>query len=152
MFNKFRQIRKWQLYSLVLLSLLALSVPYLKTLQAKALSTNDTKQGQQPMGAQLTLDMPDWWNAPAAISKVWLKDQEILPGSPIEATADWARDLRVEVTSKSEKPISYISYAIDFTIEGEKSIYRLQLTDSLFSSVLSESRPLPRRPLLKGQT
>src|ERR1044072_8054424 len=78
---------------------------------------------------QLTLNIPDWWKAPVTINKVLVGDQQVSPGSSIAATDDWAKHLSIEATNKSDKTISYIAYAIDFTVAGEKKLYRMRLQD-----------------------
>ena len=71
-------------------------------------------------------------NAPVEISSVRIGDQEVLPGSTIEATDDWARHVSIEGINKTDKTISYISYAIDFTVAGEDKLYRIRLQDGNF--------------------
>jgi len=56
-------------------------------------------------------------------------DQQVSSGSTILATDDWAKHLSIEAVNKSEKTISYIAYAIDFTIAGEKKLYRMRLQE-----------------------
>jgi hypothetical protein len=146
MFSRFNQLRKWHLCSLLLLSVL------LSSAASKAHSLNvASHQAKNAAAPQLTLDMPDWWNAPVAISKVRLKDQEISPGASIVATDDWPKYLSIEGINKSEKTISYIAYAIDFTIAGEKSLYRVRLQDgNFYASPGALTAPGGLR-ILKGQ-
>jgi hypothetical protein len=91
-------------------------------------------QAQNSTAPRLTLNVTDWWNAPVAINSVRIGDQEVLPGSSIEASGDWVKNLSIEATNKSEKTISYIAYAVDFTIAGEDSLYRFRLQDGTFYS------------------
>jgi len=78
---------------------------------------------------QLNINVPDWWKAPVAINSVRIGEQQVLPGSSILATDDWAKHLSIEAVNKSDKTISYIAYAIDFTVAGEKKLYRMRLQD-----------------------
>jgi hypothetical protein len=64
-----------------------------------------------------------------AINSVKIGDQQVLPGSSIVATDDWAKNLSIEAINKSDKTISYIAYAIDFTVAGESKLYRMRLQD-----------------------
>ena len=82
---------------------------------------------------QLTLNIPDWWKAPVTINSVRIGDQQVLPGSSFLATDDWAKHLSIEAINKSDKTISYIAYAIDFTVAGEKKLYRMRLQDGNYA-------------------
>lgn len=82
---------------------------------------------QQEPPPRVKLTFFDYQNAPFTITKVLLANKEISSGELILATDDWAKHLIVEGVNKSNKAISYISYALDFTISGEDSLYRLKL-------------------------
>ena len=92
-------------------------------------SSAGSRQAQNP---QLALNIADWWNAPLEIKSVKLGEKEVLPGSAIAATDDWAKYLSIEGVNKSEKTISYIAYAIDFKVAGEDKLYRIRLQDGNF--------------------
>ena len=76
----------------------------------------------------------------------------MLPGSSFEATDDWAKYLSIEGINKSEKTISYVAYAIDFTIAGENSLYRLRLQDGTFYAFPDALKAPGGLRILKGQT
>jgi hypothetical protein len=101
MFSRFNQLRKWHFGALLLLTIL------LSSAASKVSSINAvTRQTQHSTDPQITLDIPDWWNAPVKISKVRLKDQEISSGASIVATDDWTKYISIEGVNKSEKTIS----------------------------------------------
>lgn len=106
-------------FSLILLSILLSSAP----------ANMHSVQAENPKVPQLTLNVPDWWKAPVTINSVRVGDQQVLSGSSILAADDWAKHLSIDATSRSEKTISYIAYAIDFTVAGEKKLYRMRLQD-----------------------
>ena len=111
-------------FSVVLLSILLSSAP------SRVHSVNPgSPQGQNPKVPQLTLNIPDWWKAPVTINSVRIGDQQVSPGSSIALTDDWAKHLSIDAINKSEKTISYIAYAIDFTVAGEKNLYRMRIQD-----------------------
>ncbi len=87
---------------------------------------------QNSKDPQLTLNITDWWNAPVEIKSVRIGEQEVFSGSSIVATDDWTKHLSIEGINKSQKTISYIAYAINFTINGEDSLYRVRLEDGIF--------------------
>lgn len=89
-------------------------------------------QAQRSTVPRLKLNITDWWNAPVEISSVRIDNQEVLPGASIEATDDWAKHVSIEGINKTDKTISYISYAIDFTVAGEDKLYRIRLQDGNF--------------------
>ncbi|HEY2974008.1 MAG TPA: hypothetical protein VGJ48_15950 [Pyrinomonadaceae bacterium] len=91
-----------------------------------------SRQVQNSKDPQLTLNITDWWNAPVEIKSVRIGKQEVLSGSSIVATDDWTKHLSIDGINKSEKTISYIAYAINFTINGEDSVYRVRLQDGTF--------------------
>lgn len=91
-----------------------------------------SRQVQNSKDPQLTLNITDWWKAPVEIKSVRIGKQELLSGSSIVATDDWTKQLSIEGINKSEKTISYIAYAINFTINGEDSVYRVRLQDGTF--------------------
>lgn len=95
-------------------------------------SSAGSRQAQHPTDPQLALNITDWWNAPVEIMSVKLGEKEVLPGSAIAATDDWAKYLSIEAVNKSEKTISYIAYAIDFKFRGEDKLYRIRLQDGNF--------------------
>lgn len=107
-------------FSVMLLSILLSSAP------SKVHSVNQAQNSKVP---QITLNVPDWWKAPVAINSVHVGEQQVLPGSSILASDDWAKHLSIEAINKSDKTISYIAYAIDFTVAGEKKLYRIRLQD-----------------------
>ena len=110
-------------FSVVLLSILLSSTP------ARVHSVNLSPQNQNSKVPQLTLNIPDWWKAPVTINSVRIGDQQVSPGSSIALTDDWAKHLSIDAINKSEKTISYIAYAIDFTVAGEKNLYRMRIQD-----------------------
>lgn len=111
-------------FSITLLSILLSSAPSsVHTLNA---GSRHTQNSTVP---QLTLNITDWWNAPVVINRVRMGEQEVSTGSAIVATDDWAKHLSIEAINKSQKTISYIAYAIDFTVAGEDKLYRLRLQD-----------------------
>src|SRR6185503_6456410 len=111
-------------FSVMLLSILLSSAP------SRVHSVNPgSSQGQNSKVPQITLNVPDWWKAPVAINSVKIGDQQVLPGSSIVATDDWAKNLSIDASNKSDKTISYIAYAIDFTVAGESKLYRMRLQD-----------------------
>jgi hypothetical protein len=103
-------------FSMVALSILLSGAP------ARIHSVNSTDP-------QVTLNIPDWWKAPVTINSVRIGDQQVLSGSSIAVTDDWAKHLSIDATNRSEKTIAYISYAIDVTVAGEKKLYRMRLQD-----------------------
>lgn len=109
-------------FSVLLLSILLSSAP-------SRVNSMNQSSAQNSKDTQLTLNVPDWWKAPVAINSVKIDDQQVLPGSSILATDDWTKHLSIEAINKSEKTISYIAYAIDFTVAGEKKLYRIRLQD-----------------------
>jgi len=106
--------------------LLCFSVMLLSILFSSAPSGMHSVTSKDP---QLTLITPDWWKAPVTINSVRIGDQQVSSGSSILATDDWTKHLSIEAVNKSDKTISYIAYAIDFTVAGEKKLYRLRLQD-----------------------
>jgi hypothetical protein len=132
--------------------LLCFSLILFSILLSSATSNMHSVQADNSNVPQLTLNIPDWWKAPVTINSVKIGDQQVLPGSSILATDDWARHLSIDATSKSEKTISYIAYAIDFTVAGEKKIYRMRLQDgNNYASPDALTAPGGLR-VLKGQT
>lgn len=114
-------------FSIIVLSIFLSSVP------SSEHSLNlDSPPAQTLTGPQLTLNITDWWNAPVAINRVTIGKREVLPGSSIAGTDDWSKHLSIEAINKSEKTISYIAYAIDFTVAGEDSLYRIRLQDGAY--------------------
>lgn len=107
-------------FSVMLLSILLSGAP------ARVHSVNQAEDLKVP---QLTLTVPDWWKAPVTINSVRVGDQQVSSGSSILATDEWAKHLSIDAVNKSEKTISFIAYAIDFTVAGEKKIYRMRLQD-----------------------
>lgn len=89
-------------------------------------------QVQNSNGLRLEVDISDWWNAPVAIKRVRIGDHEVLSGASIEGTDDWVKHLSIDAINKSSKTISYIAYAVDFTIAGEKSLFRVRLQNGTF--------------------
>ena len=114
--------------------LLCFSVLLLSVLLSSAPSRVHSVQAENSKVPQLTLNVPDWWKAPVTINSVKIGDQQVLSGSSILATDDWAKHLSIEAINKSDKTISYIAYAIDFTVAGEKKIYRMRLQDGNYAS------------------
>jgi hypothetical protein len=115
-------------------------------------SLNSGSQAQNSKVPQLTLNITDWWNAPIAINSVKIGEQEVVPGSSVVATDDWARHLSIEAINKSEKTISYIAYAIDFTVAGEDKLYRIRLQDGTFYAFPGALTVPDGLRVLKGQT
>lgn len=114
-------------FSMILLSLFLSSVP------SRVHSVNaGSPQAQNSTDPQLKLNITDWWNAPVAINSVKIGDQEILSGQSFFATDDWAKHLSIDATNNSQKTISYIAYAIDFTVAGESKLLRIRLQDGTF--------------------
>lgn len=110
-----------------------------------------SRQAQNPKDPQLALNITDWWNAPFEIKSVRLGEKEVLPGSAIEATDDWAKYLSIEAVNKSEKTISYIAYAIDFKVAGEDKLYRIRLQDGNFYASPDALTASGGLRVLKGQ-
>lgn len=108
-------------FSVLLLSILLSSAP--SRVQS---STTQVENSKVP---QVTLHIPDWWKAPVTINSVRIGDRQVLSGSSIAATDDWAKHLSIDAINNSEKTIAYIAYAIDFTVAGEKKLYRMRLQD-----------------------
>ena len=133
---------KFLYFSVVFLSILLSGAP------ARVHSVNQAEDSRVP---QITLNVPDWWKAPVAINSVRVGDQQVVSGSSILATDDWTKHLSIEATNKSEKTISYISYAIDFTVAGETKLYRIRLQDgNYFAAPNGLTAPGGLR-VLKGQ-
>lgn len=109
--------------------LLCFSVLLLSVLLSSAPSRVHSVQAENSKVPQLTLNVPDWWKAPVTINSVRVGDQQVVSGSSILATDDWAKHLSIQAINKSDKTISYIAYAIDFTVAGEKKLYRMRLQD-----------------------
>ena len=129
-------------FSVMLLSILLSSAP------SRVHSVNQAQNSKVP---QLTLNVPDWWKAPVTINSVRVGDQQVSSGSSILATDDWTKHLSIEAVNKSEKTISYISYAIDFTVAGETKLYRIRLQDgNYFAAPNGLTAPGGLR-VLKGQ-
>jgi len=116
------------------LSMIVLSISLLLGFTFSRVNSSNARalQVQNSSAPQLKLNIADWWNAPVAIKAVHIENREVLSGSSFEATADWAKHLSIDAISKSEKKISYIAYAIDFTIVGVDSIYRIRLQDGTY--------------------
>jgi len=110
-------------FSVVLLSILLSSAP------SRVHSVNLSPQNQNSKVPQITLNIPDWWKAPVTINSVRIGDQQVSPGSSIALTDDWTKRLSIDAVNKSAKTISYIAYAIDFTVAGEKNLYRIRIQD-----------------------
>ncbi|HXQ74409.1 MAG TPA: hypothetical protein VN844_28140, partial [Pyrinomonadaceae bacterium] len=115
-------------------------------------SSAGSRQAQTPKDPQLALNITDWWHAPFEIKSVKLGEKEVLPGSAIAATDDWARHLSIEAVNKSEKTISYIAYAIDFRVAGEDKLYRIRLQDGNFYASPDALTASGGLRVLKGQT
>lgn len=114
-------------FSLILFSL------FLSTAPSRVHSLNaGSSQAQISTPGQLTLNVTDWWKAPVTINRVKLGEQEVRSGQSFLATDDWAKFLSIEATNNSQKTISYIAYAIDFTVAGESKLYRIRLQDGNF--------------------
>jgi hypothetical protein len=109
--------------------LLCFSVMLLSILLSSGPARVQSPPAQDSKVPQITLNVPDWWKAPVAINSVRIGDQQVSNGSSILATDDWAKHLSIEAINRSGKTISYIAYAIDFTVAGEKKLYRLRLQD-----------------------
>ncbi len=133
-------------FSVMLLSILLSSAP--ATVQSL---NHGSAQVQNSSVPQLTLNVPDWWKAPVAINSVRIGEQQVAPGSSILATDDWAKHLSIVAINRSEKTISYIAYAVDFTVAGEKRLYRMRLQDGInYASSDALTKPGGLR-ILKGQ-
>lgn len=117
----------------------------------RSLDAGSRQAAQNSTVPRLTLNITNRWNAPVTIKSVRIGDQEVLPGSSIEATDDWAKYLSIEGINKSEKTISYIAYAIDFTISDEESLYRFRLQDGIFYASPDALTAPDGLRVLKGQ-
>lgn len=104
-------------------------------------SATPRTQSVSPGDPQVTLNIPDWWKAPVTINSVKIGEQQVLSGSSITATDDWAKNLSIEATSNSEKTIAYIAYALDFTVAGEKKLYRMRLQDGSYGATDALTAP-----------
>lgn len=130
-------------FSVMLLSILLSSAP------SRVQSVNQGSPNSKI--PQLTLNIPDWWKAPVTINSVKIGEEQVLSGSSILATDDWAKHLSIEAINNSEKTIAYIAYAIDFTVAGEKKLYRMRLQDgNYYASPDALTAPGGLR-VLKGQ-
>ena len=129
-------------FSLILLSIL------LSSASSNMHSAQPAPNSKVP---QITLNIPDWWKAPVAINSVRIGDQQVSPGSSILATDDWAKHLSIDAVNKSDKTISYISYAIDFTVAGEKKLYRMRLQDGNYYAAPDGLTAPSGLRVLKGQ-
>ena len=110
-------------------SLLLLSVPLvivIASTSSRVHLLSARSQAQESKAPQTKLNIVDSWNAPVEIKNVRIGDREILSGASIEAV-DWVKQLSIDAINKSGKTISYIGYAVDFTITGEKSLFRVRL-------------------------
>lgn len=132
-------------FSVVLLSLLFAAAPS----RVRSLS-GDAGQAQTSKDPQITLKVTDWWAAPVEIRSVKVGEQAVATSASIAATDDWTKYVSIDAISKSDKAISYISYAIDFTIAGEDKLYRLRVQDGTFNAA-PESLVTSGLRLAKGQ-
>ena len=126
--NQYCKIKIWQLSFIIPVLAILLSLPFLRAIQAKASSVKSPiDQARNTLDPSLTLKVVDYWNSPVAINKVTLRGRELKPDSSFAAANGWFEHLSIQGVNRSKEPISYIKYAIDFTIAGEKSLYRINL-------------------------
>ena len=127
MFRKFNSLKKWQLCCIVFFVAVLSSLSYLKPIGAVVRSSQLTPHIQQGEDPQIKVAFFDYGNAPFTITKVLLASKELSSGELVLGKDGWSKDFVIEGVNKSNKVISYVSYALDFTIIGEDSLYRLKL-------------------------
>ena len=69
----------------------------------------------------LRMELTDYWNAPVKIQHVMLGDQTLSSQTRLGELENWLKPLKVEAVSASEKKITFIIFAVDFTTADEKA-------------------------------
>ncbi len=83
----------------------------------------------QKLDPEIKLTFFEFPDAPFKTKDALLGERSLISGASFLATDDWVRHLTIEGVNHSKKKVSYLCYALDFTIAGEEIPYRLRLVE-----------------------
>jgi hypothetical protein len=101
-------------------------------------STSVHGKSPQTAQSQMRLVVTDWWNSPFKIRKVLVGDTQVPSDSTLLTTSDWLKQLRVEGMSNTGQTVSYVGYAVDFTLKDRSAPllrYQFGLGQGLMSTM-----------------
>jgi hypothetical protein len=101
-------------------------------------STSAHGKSPHPVQSQMRLVVTDWWNSPFKIRKVLVGGTQVASDSTLLTTSDWLKQLSVEGMSNTVQTVSYVSYAVDFTLKDRSAPllrYQFGLGQGLMSTM-----------------
>ena len=105
-------------------------------------TTSVQGQSTQTPQSQMRLVVTDWWNSPVKIRKVLVGGSQVPSDLRLLTTADWLKQLSVEGMSNTGQIVTYVGYAVDFTLKDRNAPllrYQFGLGQGLMSTMPNSS-------------